>query len=255
MPILGRYGPFFLTGYFVVLALGALLSLGLTTVLAQRRVQPGWLDAALIGALAALAAGRVAFVALNPAYFTENPGEAWHVWAGGLNAQAALVAGLLAAALWLRLTRRLVGATLDLLAPGLALLAAAGWLACWFEGCAYGHEAAPGLLTAALPDDFGVVAVRYRTQLAGALMSLLLMAASVWGYARRTTDQQPGLLFTLTLAALALVHALVSIFRGDPAPLWIGLRADVVVDGVMMTIALFAAVVIWLRPPPDRSPA
>jgi phosphatidylglycerol:prolipoprotein diacylglycerol transferase len=250
MPILGRYGPFFLTGYFVALATGVALALITTAVPGRRLRRSGWLDGVLAGGVAGVLAGRLVFVLLNGSYFAENPGQAWFIWHGGLNMQAALLGGLATAVLWWRFTQRPVAPFLDLIAPGLAILFAAGWAACWFEGCAYGREAAPGILTAPLPDDFGVVAVRYQTQLAGVALSAVVAVLTGWWLWRRPSGaRRPALLFLVTLGLLVGGHALVSLFRGDPAPIWWGVRADVVVD-VLLVAVLLLLIAALLRSPP-----
>lgn len=242
IPILGRYGPYFLTGYFVALSLGVLLALAVTAVFGRRLQLPGWIDGVLVGGGFALLAGRLAFVGVNSTYFAEKPQEAWSLWQGGLNFQAALVAGLLTYLLWLRLTERRTGSYLDLIAPGLAIVVSAGWAACWLEGCAYGRETLPGILAAALPDDFGVLAVRYQTQVAGFGLSAVIAALASWRLARRAPKTATsGVLFWLTLAALLGAHAVVTLFRGDTALVWFGRRADVVVDLVLIVLSISAA--------------
>lgn len=240
--ILARYGPYFLYTYTAVLAAGVLLALGLTAALARRDGPERWLDGALAAAAGALLVGRAVFVRLNAAYFAENPAEAWQLWLGGLNAHGALLGGLAGLWLWARLTRRPFYPYAGLLAPGLALLAAFGWAACRFEGCAYGLPAAPGPLAANLPDDLGVFAIRYRTQLFGMVASLAVFAVALWAFRRA----RPALLFWGVLAGLSLARAAVALGRGDPAPLVGGLRLDLLIDLVVMIAALSACVVIRL---------
>ena len=253
-PIWGRYGPFFLYGYSVVLGLGVLAALGVTALLARRRgpLPPiplpvggvrvgsaadegvsgplpnplpvgegtsGWLDGALAAGGGALLGGRAVFVWLNAAYFAENPAEAGQLWLGGLNYHGALLGGLAALWLWARLSGRPFRRYAGLLAPGLALLVAFGWAACAVEGCAYGRAAAPGLWAGDLPDDAGVYALRYRTQLAGALGALLVFAGACWAAGR----VRPATLFWATLSGLALVHGVVALGRGDPSPVVLGM--------------------------------
>lgn len=232
--ILARYGPYFLYTYTVVLSLGVVAALGVSAAPARRRGPHDWLDGALVAAAGALLVGRVVFVWLNGDYFAENPAEAWQLWLGGLNYHGALLGGLAGLWLWARLTRRPFYVHAGLLAPGLALLAAFGWAACRFEGCAYGLPAAPGLLAANLPDDLGVFAVRYRTQLAGVLGSLVVFALSLWAFGRA----RPAALFWGTLAGLSLVHAAVAIGRGDPAPMIGVLRLDLLIDVAIVVVAV-----------------
>lgn len=234
--ILARYGPYFFYTYTAVLAAGVLLALGLTAALARREGPQGWFDGAPAAAAGALLVGRVVFVRLNAAYFAENPAEAWQIWLGGLNAHGALLGGLAGLWLWARLTRRPFYPYAGLLAPGLALLTAFGWAACRFEGCAYGLPAAPGPLAANLPDDMGVFAVRYRTQLFGMVASLAVFAVALWAFRRA----RPALLFWGVLAGLSLARAAVALGRGDPAPVLGGHRLDLLIDMGVAAVALMA---------------
>ena len=224
-PIWGRYGPFFLYGYSVVLGLGVLAALGVTALLARRsgplpNPLPGgegtrrWLDGAVAAGIGALVGGRAVFVWLNAAYFAENPTEAGQFWLGGLNFHGALLGGLVGLWLWARLGGRPFWRYAGLLAPGLALLVAFGWAACAVEGCAYGRAAAPGIWAGDLPDDAGVYALRYRTQLAGGIGALLVFAGAWWAAGRL----RPATLLWGTLGGLALVQAVVALGRGDPSP-------------------------------------
>lgn len=233
-PILGRYGPFFLYSYTVVLGLGILFALGLTAWQARRTAAPRWADGALVAMLAALVGGRLGFVALHADYFAERPSEAWQVWQGGLNYHGALFAGLLALWLWSRRRQESFAACAGLLAPGLALLSVFGWGACWLEGCAYGRETFLGPLAADLPDEFGVFAVRYRTQLIGLLLALAVFMAVLWLRRRRP----PGVLFWLTLAGLSFGRLPVGLLRGDPMVQIGNVRLDVALDAALVIISL-----------------
>jgi phosphatidylglycerol:prolipoprotein diacylglycerol transferase len=242
--ILARYGPYFLYTYSVLMWLGVASSLAVAAALARRADVPDWLDGALAAAAGALLAGRVAFVRLNAEYFAENPFEAWQVWLGGLNYHGALLGGLAGLWLWSRLARRPFYRHAALLMPGLALLSAFGWAACRFEGCAYGLPAPPGWPAADLPDDLGVFAVRYRTQLFGALGSLAVFALALAAYRRA----RPALLFWGVLAGLSLVHAAVALLRGDPVPEVAGWRLDWLLDLGLMAMCLVAFLFMSRRP-------
>jgi phosphatidylglycerol:prolipoprotein diacylglycerol transferase len=238
-PILDRYGPFFLYSFNAMLVLGALASLALTAWLANQRRVHDWLDGLLTAAAVALVGGRVGYVLAHASYFREHPAEAWQLWRGGLSYHGALLAGLVALWVWSRLQRKTFLLYAGLFAPGLALLSAAGWAACWLEGCAYGLETTSGLLAAYLPDEFGVLAVRYQTQLIGFVLSLALFVLLMWLWHRWTA----GALFWFALLSLSLVHGLVGLMRGDPVPLFLGWRVDVWLDS---GIALFALLCFWI---------
>jgi phosphatidylglycerol:prolipoprotein diacylglycerol transferase len=240
-PILGRFGPFFLYSYTAVFGLGLLLSLAL---LARdntpRRLPPRWLDAVVVALLAALAGGRLLFVLVHRDYFQLYPDELWLFSRGGLSYLGALAAALLALILWshyrvlsfMRLTAAL--------APGAALWACFGWAACWLEGCAYGRPAPSSFFVADLPDSFGVMALRYQTQLLGVFISLIAFII-LWRARRRLP---PAPLFWLALGLLSASQALVSLWRGDDVPTLGSWRLDTIVNGALALVALLL-VVAW----------
>lgn len=242
-PILARYGPFFLYSYTVVIGLGLAAAIGLTVWLERRdaRARPGWVDALLIALFAGLVAGRAVFVWANRPYFQEHPGEIALVWQGGLSYHGFLIAGLLAFSIWLLWRRQSPAGYAGLLAPALALGSAFGWLACWFEGCAYGQETMLGPFAADLPDSFGVRGLRYQTQLIGLALSLLALLLIL--ILRRWL--RPGQLFWLALLALSGGRVVVGLLRGDAAPMLGQWRLDVVADAFLALAATVAILVAW----------
>jgi phosphatidylglycerol:prolipoprotein diacylglycerol transferase len=229
-PILGRYGPFFLYSYTVIMGLGLAAAAGLSHRLAPRRpAAAGWPDGLLAALVGAIVGGRIGYVVANWGYFSAEPDEIGLVWAGGLGYHGALVGGLLGLWLWSRRRGRSFVAVAGLLAPGLVLAHAFGWLACWFEGCAYGREAALGLLAADLPDGYGVFAVRYQTQLIGLGLSLAALIVVLWRWPRLAAGQA----FALALLLVSAGRAVVSLLRGDAALMIGAARLDTVIDGAL----------------------
>lgn len=244
-PILSRYGPFFLFAFTVVMGLGILMGIGLTAALAKRgRLDASdWFDGILIILLASMVGGRIAFVLTNWTYYQENIDEIGLVWRGGLSYHGALLAGLLALGIWSLGRERSFGFYAGLLAPAFALVSAFGWLACWFEGCAYGRETGIGPLAADLPDSFGVFGLRYQTQLMGLILSILTFVLII--VARRRL--RPVTLFFLTLLFLSAGRVVVSLFRGD-AILMIGpVRLDTLVDGGLILLSLVAIILFTIQ--------
>jgi phosphatidylglycerol:prolipoprotein diacylglycerol transferase len=172
-------------------------------------------------------------------YFNENTAEAWQLWRGGLSYHGALLAGLFALYGWSRWERKPFLAYAGLLAPGLVLLSAAGWVACYMEACAYGLEAQSGLLTAYLPDEFGVFALRYQTQVIGFVLSLGLLGLLLWGWMR----WQPERIFWSALFGLSLIHGVVGLWRGDLASPLLAWRIDIWIDLGLVALSLLA---FWL---------
>ena len=244
-PILTRFGPFFLYSYTVLTGLGIVLGLGLVFALEKRSdiKTSGWLDGFLAALVLGIAGGRVVFVIINWTYYRENLQEIILVSRGGLNYYGVLVTGLLALWAWTLWQRRAFGPYVGLLAPALVLGSVFVWLACWFEGCAFGRETFFGPLAADLPDSFGVHGLRFQTQLMSLVICLLILFI-VLGLRGRL---QPLLVFWLTLFFLSIGRGVVSFYRGDDAPM-IGLyRLDTLADGVMIVICLLAILFIVAR--------
>ncbi len=239
-PILARYGPFFLYTFTVVASLGMLTGIGLSARQSRERPMPDWIDALLICLVAGIVGGRFLFVALNWDYYRQQPAEIWLVWRG-LNEQGALMATMLALAGWCVYRGRQFFAYAGFFAPAGVLFAAFLWLACWFEGCAYGRETVIGPLAADLPDEFGVFAVRYQTQLTGVVLSLAAVLL-VWRLRRRFLPRQ---IFWLALLLVAASRLLIAPFRGDSVPLVGPWRIDIVIDGIVLIVVV--AGIIWDR--------
>ncbi len=240
VPILSRYGPFFLYSYTVAISLGLVAALGLTAWQARSRDYPDWIDAALVAFAGAIVGGRIIFVGANWEYFQAHQSEVWQPWLGGLAYHGCLPGALAALYGWTIWRRRRFFVYGDLFAPAIALLALFAWPACWLEGCAYGRETAGGWLVGASPDAFGVTAMRYQTQLIGAILALCTFAI-VWVLRNRLRS---GQLLCLTLCLLSFSQAAVGIWRGDlvvvggslPLAVYVDLFAGVVAAGCLLFV-------------------
>lgn len=234
IPIITRYGSSFLFTYTFIWGLGIVAGLGLTARLARKQQLP-WLDAWLFLMGTSWLGGRLGFILVNWDYYGSRPSDIWQLWHNGLVYQAALAGGLLGLGVWCRWQKEPFYRLADLLAPALVCLTVFGWSACWFEGCAYGLETTLQPAAADLPDAFGVMAVRYQTQLAGVILSLLLMALVLWGRKRFW----PGGLFWFSLLMISLNQLIITFFRGDTVPYLATMRLDTFLNALLVLISLF----------------
>ena len=224
-PILGSYSTLYFYSYKLVIGIGLAVALGLV---AWQRPRPGWGDGVLICLLAGLVGGRVGFVLANWGYFEEHRPEIWLLWRGTLSYHGWLLAGWIT---FVIIYRRQWLAMADVLAPAGTILSAFGWLACLLAGYGYGREGFIGPLTAELPDQYGLLAVRYQTQLAAMSFSLL---AAIWLWWLREIRLRPGQRFWLALFLLSSGRVILSFFRGDPIPILAGLRLDTLLDSLLL---------------------
>ncbi len=235
-PILGRFSSGFLFSYTAAFAIGILTSLYLTARLARNYRASNWLGAWLIIFVGALIGGRCGFVLWRWDYLQQRPYQAFELWRGGLSYWGALAGGLLALWIWTRWQKRPFLLYANLFAPALVLLHAAGWLACYLEGCAYGRQTFIGFLAADLPDEFGIFTVRYQTQLIGFILTLILFVLLLWLWRRGWN----GRLFWIALFFLGSIQLLITFLRGDPFPQFMTWRLDTLLNCLLILISTLA---------------
>ncbi len=240
-PILARTRWFFIYSYTAVLTLGLLLSIGILYWKAQKSEQPIWLDGILFGLFGGIATGRIVFVAIEWGYYAERGDELGKIWQGGLNFHGVLLGAMLGIGIGAFIQKRPFFPSLNEFAPVIPLLFLAGWGACWLEGCAYGVETTLGFFSSNLPDHLGVFSVRYQTQLAGMIISSLLL---LWGLFERNGRNLPFL-----LGISLFTHAMITQFRGDSAILINNIRLDIIIDIVLV---LFCLILIQYSPVSDN---
>jgi prolipoprotein diacylglyceryltransferase len=139
---------------------------------------------------------------------------------------------------------------LDSLTFALPLIGLGAWYGCLAAGCGYGREVDtlanyPAWAASEYVDVFGIVAPRFNTPYFGmALCGIGLALAGFSGLWRRRRMRQssaptlpalrpPGR-FWLLLALLSGGMFVIGFFRGDRALYWYGLRADQLLDLIML---------------------
>jgi phosphatidylglycerol:prolipoprotein diacylglycerol transferase len=246
-PVLLRLGRFTVTGYAALVDVG-LLGGALVACLAARR--RGFnlaqvLDAALAAALGGLIGGRAAYVAAHWAYYQTHVRRALRPWDGGLAWHGALLGGLVAVMVYCAIRRTSLRRMLDVLTPGVAVLAGCAWLGCLLNGCAYGIETYPGqgllwALSLELPDLYGIWAPRVAVQLLGVGWNGVVLAAVILAGRRPRFE---GLLFPSWLALYTAGSFGLGFLRADEVGLVAGWRADQVADLALVAIGAVLFVV------------
>lgn len=254
-PILFRIGTYVVYSYTVALALGIVVG----TWLAYRAARARLADPVVLldGAFWALGGGligaRAGYVLANWAYFAGHLGEAIDPRGGGLSWYGAWLGGAIAGAGWYVLRSRFHPplpdwrVLLDLVAPGLALAGAAGWLGCLLTGACYGAEAegygAPlHWLTGYTPDIYGVEQARFLTQPIMIAWCLLLWSILQLrpGALRHLTA---GTAFGVYLLLYAIADGMIWFLRGDGTwrlLLWPAQWASIVQAGVALLLIVHA---------------
>ena len=251
-PVLFHLGNFTVTGYAALVDFGLVAGAVVACLGARRRgLKPARvLDAALVASLGGLAGGRGAYVLANWAYYQNHVRRALRPWDGGVSWHGALAGGLIAVMAYCAVRRVPLRSMLDVLAPGVALLAACAWLGCLLNRCAYGLETYPGqgllwALSLELPDVYGIWAPRVAVQLLGAGWSAVTLGILLV-VSRRPRFQ--GLVFPLWLAVYGAGSFVLGFVRADEVAMVAGWRADQVVDMGLVVIGAVVSAAMESRP-------
>ncbi len=254
-PILFRLGPLAFQTYTVLIDLGILLGLVWLFLNAPKEKAGRWLDAGLAGVVGALIGARLLYTFANSSYYFSHPEEIILIWQGGLSWPGAALGGVLGAGLYTTRKREPFAPIFDTLAWPLVFLSLLSWGGCLAAGSAYGAEVAAGQTLAGLamnaPDLYGVMALRWPTQILGLLWSLVSLGL-MWLAARFRWRQGARGFWALALVALGAFG--VSFLRGDPDPALGGLRLDTVGSALVLVVAVIG----WARlarKPAAASPA
>jgi phosphatidylglycerol:prolipoprotein diacylglycerol transferase len=252
-PVLFRLGRFTVTGYAALVDIGLLGGAVVACLAArQRGLNPARvLDAALAAAIGGLIGARAVYVVAHWAYYETHVRRALRPWDGGLAWHGGLAGGLVAVSVYCAIRRTSLRRVLNVLTPGIAVLAVCSWLGCLMNGCAHGIETYPGqglfwALSLELPDLYGIWAPRVAVQLLGAGWSAVALAAVILA-GRRTRFE--GLVFPLWLALHTVGSFGLGFLRADEVGLVAGWRADQVADlalavagAVALLVGLFRSV-------------
>ena len=179
-------------------------------------------DQAILVLVGALIGARTGYVVLYWDYFRVHPGEILQVWQGGMSGLSAIYGFLLALLLvaWLHTISPFELA--DQLMPLGLILTAAGWLAAWWSGSAYGSQIIAWYAVLAQGEN-GIWGLRFPTQLLGTVLSLGLWSVleKIQVYKLRI-----GLRGVIGLLGIGFISFLLSKTRVDPVPVWNSLRLD-----------------------------
>lgn len=235
-----RIGPWTVASYGILLNVGLLGGAAIVYLVARCRESSTVyaLDAALAAAVSGLLGARVAYVAVNWAYFSDHLGQTFDIWGGGHIWYGGLVGGLVAVLIYAAVRRASPWPLLNALAPGAAFFVICAWLGCFLNKCAYGVETYPGqgllwALSLELPDMYGLGAPRVAVQLMGAGWGTIVLIVAI--LAGRSVRFE-GLVFPLWLILHCAGSFGLGFLRADPVPVAMGWRLDQVADLVLFTI-------------------
>ena len=249
-PILFTIGKVSIPTYTVLLDLGLILGLVLTYIEGKRILGSAEtaLDLGLWTVIGGILGGRIGFVVAQWGAFSEDWGQVFQIWKGGLSFHGAFLGGVGVELFFSLVQRRREHPAsfwqlADALTPGLALGLVFGWAACLMGGCAYG-VVGEGFGYLPMPDLFGAEASRFATQIVGLALAAVLFIA-VWLLRGRWPFSGAAFLM-FNLLYFGSQYFLEST-RGDES-IYLGpLRLAQVLDLALAMLAAVGLFVLWWR--------
>jgi prolipoprotein diacylglyceryltransferase len=241
--------------FSLLLGMGAALGLLVCAIRVPPKEALRVTDQGLLALLGALVGARAVYVIIHWGYFQSNAEQTWQVWLGGLSGLGAAYGFIVAILLAALVMDENLGTLADRIAPLGFSLAASAWLAAWWAGSAYGpqsiHLASAGWLALPVQDESGAWAIRWPTQLIGALLTLAFWAVLErlpWLNSTQRKDT-PGRMAACGLFGFGAILFVLAYMRVDPVPFWRGLRLDAWGGlGLMSLGILGAAAAFWPNP-------
>lgn len=209
-------GPIPIRMYGLMIGIGFLVGIYLASRRAKKEgIDPDRImDLGVYLLLAAIVGSRLLYVLTDLREYAAHPLEVFAIWKGGLVFYGGLLAAVPVGLWYLRKHKLPVWKTADIVAPFIALAHAFGRLGCFFAGCCYGGPCSgPVCITYSDPHALAPLGVAlFPTQLMESGGELLIFAALMYIWRRRTFDGQVLWMYTLFYSVLRFI---IEFFRGD----------------------------------------
>jgi prolipoprotein diacylglyceryltransferase len=215
-PLLGG----FFTLYGIIFSLSAAAGLGLSIWL-WREEKILLLNVGLGILSASLVAARIGFVLRNFSYFVKHLGQIPQFWKGGLSWPGALIGAITALVAIHFIWKEPLGELADRLIPLYGIIVVTTWLTGWGAGIAYGPQL-DAWYAIPVMDILGKVTRRWPLPVLGALLSGGWISGVLFFPMKK--ERRPGIRAVVAVWGSIAINLIISLYRVDPAPRWLGLR-------------------------------
>lgn len=253
IPELLSVGPVVIHSYGLFVALGLMLALIVTLLIAkaQGTAPQQVMDMAFVMILSAIIGSRLMYVVTHHAYYRSHLVDIFKIWQGGLVFSGGLIT-VVGVMIWYLKRRRLSFWEMgDLWAPGVALGQAVGRIGCFMAGCCYGQptDLAWGVVFTN-PQSLGPLNVPlHPTQWYASLMGFLIFVVLLLLNSKKKFE---GQVFIWFLILHSTARLLIERFRGDERGMIPG--TEMSVTQLVATLLLLAAVALLVRKAGRRTP-
>ncbi|GEA18693.1 MAG: hypothetical protein PWR22_555 [Moorella sp. (in: firmicutes)] len=245
--VLFSLGPLPINTFGFMIALGVLAAVFIILREARRKGlnEDKVLDFTLLALILGIIGARVGYVVIaDPVYYWQNPWQFFHLQAGGLSIQGALVGGVLAGLIFCRRQRIPFWRLADIVAPGLALGIAIGRVGCDVFGRPMGSAWPWGVMVNGQ--------LLHPAQVYEFILDYLLL---FYLWRRRKKITYEGQLFIHFIILYAAIRGLVEFVRYNPLVLG-PLSVAHVTSLVFIATAALASMILKKRTrPPENSGA
>jgi len=211
------YGPLWVNGYGLMIALGFLVFTFFTYWHPWRRdLLSGekYLNTLFVGFLSAIFGGRLLFIAFNGSSF-ESIAEIFYPWVGGFSLFGSIMFVLIAVSIYMKKIGVAILPFFDLIALYVPLLQAIARLGCFFAGCCYGVPT-QSWFGVMFTDPYALAPLHvylHPTQLYASIASLLIFITLY--FVEKKVYRSPGVLIFLYLTLESFSRFTVDFWRGD----------------------------------------
>lgn len=143
------YGPIWVQGYGLMIAIGFLLFAYLTYKNPQRNAlisTENFFNMLFLGLIAGIIGGRLFVILSNWQGFSQNPLEIFYPWVGGFGLEGTIITILITIPIYLKIKNVPILPTIDLISIYAPLLQAISRIGCFLAGCCYGIQADPSFI-------------------------------------------------------------------------------------------------------------
>ena len=215
-PVLFKIGPLSIHTYGFFIALGFIAGIFIAAKEAERLSfnKEIIMDLAFYILLSAIAGARIFYIFTVPHLFINDPFEIFRIWNGGLVFYGGFITALIAGLIYLKIKKIPLWATVDIIAPSIALGQFFGRLGCFSAGCCYGKPSElPWGVTFTNADSLAPLgASLHPTQLYSASANFIIFLL-LWCF--RSHKQFDGQLFWGYVFLYGITRSFIEIFRGD----------------------------------------
>jgi phosphatidylglycerol:prolipoprotein diacylglycerol transferase len=213
LPKIGNMGPIAIHPYGLMLAVGALCGIWLSSRIARRVKMAAEIvvDLGIAVLVAGIVGARLAYVLLHYSDYAGDWAGVFRIWDGGLTYFGALALGVPAGALFARLRRTRFLLLSDVAAPGIALGYGIARIGCLLHGCCYGKPAHfLGIRIHPDGDMSRLIGPVHPTQIYSALAAFATAGILIWLWRRRRWD---GVVFITYAMLYGLYRFLIEFLR------------------------------------------